>query len=138
MGLFGAKKRGCQNGNSHVGQKENLTKVYDVCFIMFEDEDRVINFVIWLKLFEHHRALIMAARLLMLHTPVQADGPVIHVVADRLENRTERLDALSERRTRVTQDLTKCRQTMLLAGANTAAMCVCFQNLVIFTEPILR
>jgi len=37
----------------------------------------------------------MSARLLVVHGRMQTDGRVIHVVADRLENRTDRLDALS-------------------------------------------
>ena len=38
----------------------------------------------------------MSARLLVVHGRVQSDGRVIHVVADRLENRTDRLDILGD------------------------------------------
>ncbi|KEJ90892.1 error-prone DNA polymerase [Sulfitobacter donghicola] len=79
-----------------VRQKPGSAK--GVCFITLEDEDGVANLVIWPKLFEHSRALIMTARLLVVHGRVQTDGRVIHVVADRLENRTERLDALADDR----------------------------------------
>jgi error-prone DNA polymerase len=77
-----------------VRQKPGSAK--GVCFITLEDEDGVANLVIWPKLFEHYRALIMSARLLVVHGRVQTDGRVIHVVADRLENRTERLDSLGD------------------------------------------
>jgi error-prone DNA polymerase len=77
-----------------VRQKPGSAK--GVCFITLEDEDGVANLVIWPKLFEHFRALIMTARLLVVHGRVQTDGRVIHVVADRLENRTDRLDGLAD------------------------------------------
>lgn len=77
-----------------VRQKPGSAK--GVCFITLEDEDGVANLVIWPKLFEHYRALIMSARLLVVHGRVQTDGRVIHVVADRLEDRTQRLDALGD------------------------------------------
>ncbi len=83
-----------------VRQKPGSAK--GVCFITLEDEDGVANLVIWPKLFEHYRALIMTARLLVVHGRVQTDGRVIHVVADRLEDRTARLDTLADERLRAT------------------------------------
>ncbi|KIN62461.1 Error-prone DNA polymerase [Sulfitobacter noctilucicola] len=79
-----------------VRQKPGSAK--GVCFITLEDEGGVANLVIWPKLFETWRAIIMGARLLVVHGRVQSDGRVIHVVADRLENRTDRLDTLSDER----------------------------------------
>ena len=79
-----------------VRQKPGSAK--GVCFITLEDETGVANLVIWPKLFEHYRPVIMSARLLVVHGRVQTDGRVIHVVADRLENRTDRLDRLSAER----------------------------------------
>ena len=76
-----------------VRQKPGSAK--GVCFITLEDEVGVANLVIWPNLFEHFRAIIMSARLLVVHGRVQTDGRVIHVVADRLENRTDRLDGLA-------------------------------------------
>ncbi|MEP5728916.1 MAG: error-prone DNA polymerase [Sulfitobacter sp.] len=76
-----------------VRQKPGSAK--GVCFITLEDETGVANLVIWPKLFEHFRPVIMSARLLVVHGRVQSDGRVIHVVAERLENRTNRLDDLS-------------------------------------------
>ncbi len=79
-----------------VRQKPGSAK--GVCFITLEDEAWVANLVIWPKLFQHFRAVIMSARLLVVHGRVQSDGRVIHVVADRLENRTATLDTLSAER----------------------------------------
>lgn len=77
-----------------VRQKPGSAK--GVCFITLEDEAGVANLVIWPKLFDHYRRVIMASRLLVVHGRVQSDGRVIHVVADRLENRTDRLDTLGD------------------------------------------
>nr|WP_216859467.1 error-prone DNA polymerase [Sulfitobacter aestuariivivens] len=77
-----------------VRQKPGSAK--GVCFITLEDETGVANLVIWPKMFEAYRRVIMAARLLVVQGRVQSDGRVIHVVADHLENRTERLDALAD------------------------------------------
>jgi len=79
-----------------VRQKPGSAK--GVCFITLEDEDGVANLVIWPKLFEQYRALIMAARLLVVQGRVQTDGRVIHVVAERLEDKTARLDTLADGR----------------------------------------
>ena len=79
-----------------VRQKPGSAK--GVCFITIEDETGVANLVVWPKLFTHFRQVIMSARLLVVHGRVQTDGRVIHVVADQLENRSDRLDALSEER----------------------------------------
>ncbi|WP_299876563.1 error-prone DNA polymerase [uncultured Sulfitobacter sp.] len=79
-----------------VRQKPGSAK--GVCFITLEDEVGVANLVIWPTLFEQFRPIIMSARLLVVHGRIQSDGKVIHVVADRLENRTDRLDALSHER----------------------------------------
>jgi len=76
-----------------VRQKPGSAK--GVCFITLEDEGGVANLVIWPNLFKQYRAVIMAARLLIVHGRVQTDGRIIHVVADRLENGTGRLDRLS-------------------------------------------
>ncbi|UWR11706.1 error-prone DNA polymerase [Sulfitobacter mediterraneus] len=84
-----------------VRQKPGSAK--GVCFITLEDEAGVANLVIWPKLFEHFRPIIMGARLLVVHGRIQSDGRVIHVVADRLENRTDRLDDLAVDRVPQTQ-----------------------------------
>ncbi len=52
------------------------------------------NLVTWPKLFGHFRAVIMTARLLVVHGRVQMDGRVIYMVANRLESRPEQLDSL--------------------------------------------
>ena len=67
-----------------------------VCFITLEDETGVANLVIWPKMFKAYRPVIMAARLLVVKGRVQTDGRVIHVVADDLYDRSDRLSGLSD------------------------------------------
>jgi len=68
-----------------VRQKPGSAK--GVCFITLEDETGVANLVIWPKMFESYRPVIMTSRVLVVHGVVQTDGRVIHVVAHDLENR---------------------------------------------------
>ena len=76
-----------------VRQKPGSAK--GVCFVTLEDEAGVANLVVWPKLFAAHRSVIMAARLMVAHGRVQTDGRVVHLVAERLEDRSDRLAALS-------------------------------------------
>ncbi|MBL8831170.1 MAG: error-prone DNA polymerase [Rhodospirillales bacterium] len=50
-------------------------------FVTIEDEDGVANLIVWPKIFEAHRAIVMGARLLRVEGQVQRQGDVIHVVA---------------------------------------------------------
>jgi len=77
-----------------VRQKPGSAK--GVCFITLEDEGGVANLVIWPKMFKAYRATIMSARLLVVHGRVQTDGRVIHVVANDLQDRSDRLAGLSD------------------------------------------
>jgi error-prone DNA polymerase len=72
-----------------------------VVFLTIEDETGVANIVVWPKLFEEFRSIVMGARLILVQGRVQyADdapaGGVIHLVAETLEDRTADLDRLSE------------------------------------------
>ena len=66
-----------------------------VCFITLEDETGVANLVIWPKVMEAHRRIVMQARLLVIHGHVQRDVEIIHVIAARLEDRTDALMRLA-------------------------------------------
>ena len=79
-----------------IRQKPGTAK--GVCFITLEDETGVANLVVWPKLFEAYRPVIMTSRLLVVHGVVQTDGKVIHVVAHDLVNRTDALERLSQDR----------------------------------------
>ncbi len=67
-----------------------------VCFITLEDETGIANLVVWPDRFEAQRAIVMGARLMVVHGLVQTDENVIHVVASRLEDDTHMLRHLSD------------------------------------------
>jgi error-prone DNA polymerase len=69
-----------------------------VCFITLEDETGVANAVVWPNVFARDRAIVMAARLLVVEGRVQTDGRVVHVVAERLEDRTDAIGRMTDRR----------------------------------------
>ena len=59
-----------------------------VIFATLEDETGIANIIVWPKVFEAYRATIMRARLLWTKGRLQKEGLVIHVVAERLEDRS--------------------------------------------------
>ena len=65
-----------------------------VVFITLEDETGVANLVVWPRTFEAHRRAVLRGRLLLAHGRVQTDGAVIHLVVERLTDRTDALRAL--------------------------------------------
>ncbi|MBK5909888.1 hypothetical protein CCR85_00070, partial [Rhodothalassium salexigens] len=67
-----------------------------VVFLTLEDESGVANAVIWPKVLEAQRPAVMGARLALVAGRVQRQGDVIHVVADRVEDRSGWLLLLCE------------------------------------------
>ncbi len=66
-----------------------------VCFITLEDETGVANLVIWPKVMEAYRKVIMQSRIIEVHGTVQKDADVLHVVAHHLADRSDVLGRLS-------------------------------------------
>ncbi len=66
-----------------------------VCFIMLEDETGVANLVVWPKVMEAFRKVIMRARVIDVRGTVQRSDDVIHVVAHDLIDRSDALERLS-------------------------------------------
>ncbi len=71
-----------------------------VVFMTLEDETGIANVVVWPKVFEAFRPAVMGARMLMVDGRVQraadSEGAVIHLVAERLEDRSADLALLSD------------------------------------------
>ncbi len=67
-----------------------------VIFITLEDETGVSNLVVWPKVFERFRRVVLGAQLLAVQGKLQKEGLVIHVVAERLLDRTDLLRRLAE------------------------------------------
>ncbi len=66
-----------------------------VIFATLEDETGVANIIVWPKIFERFRAIVLGARLLRVIGRLQSEQGVIHVVAERLEDLTPLLSLLS-------------------------------------------
>jgi len=71
-----------------------------VVFLTLEDETGIANIVVWPKLFERYRPLVMGARLLLIRGRIQhapdGAGYVTHLVAETIEDRTPDLLLLSD------------------------------------------
>lgn len=67
-----------------------------VVFMTLEDETGIANAVIWPKTFEAYRPVVMGARLIVIHGRIQRHEDIIHIVAERLEDRSDWLSRLSE------------------------------------------
>ncbi len=67
-----------------------------VVFMTIEDETGVANSVIWPKVLERERKVVMGARLVVVHGRVQRHEDIIHVVAERLDDRSDWLRLLTE------------------------------------------
>ena len=66
-----------------------------VIFATLEDETGVANIIVWPKIFERYRPLVMGARFLQVNGRLQSEQGVIHIVAERLEDLTPLLSLLS-------------------------------------------
>jgi error-prone DNA polymerase len=71
-----------------------------VVFMTLEDETGIVNVVVWPKVFDAFRPVVMGARMLLVEGRLQraadAEGGVVHLVAEKLVDRTSDLGLLSE------------------------------------------
>lgn len=65
-------------------------------FLTLEDEKAIANIVIWERVFNRFRPVIMGAKLVQVTGRLQSESGVIHVMAEKVENLTSWLAALSE------------------------------------------
>lgn len=66
-----------------------------VTFITLEDDTGNCNIVVWLATARAQKQAYLTARLLKVHGILEREGEVIHVIAGRLEDLSDRLEALS-------------------------------------------
>lgn len=67
-----------------------------VIFMTVEDETGIANVIVWPRAFERFRHVILGARFVSVTGRLQSEQGVIHVVAEKVEDRTHLLDGLSE------------------------------------------
>ncbi|QNM95488.1 error-prone DNA polymerase [Chitinimonas koreensis] len=65
-----------------------------VTFVTLEDETGNVNVVVWQDLAERQRKELLGARLLAVYGVIQRDGDVVHLLAKRLVDKTDRLGSL--------------------------------------------
>ncbi len=68
-----------------------------VVFITIEDETGIANLIVWPQILERFRRAALGATLLRCTGKLQREESVIHVVADRLDDLTPRLNTLRDR-----------------------------------------
>jgi len=66
-----------------------------VTFVTLEDESGHVNLIVWKKVAEEFRSVLLNARLLGIAGELQIEGRVIHVIARQLFDHTELLGELS-------------------------------------------
>jgi error-prone DNA polymerase len=67
-----------------------------VIFLTLEDETGIVNVVVWPKVFEANRRVLMTAQFLAVRGKIQREGLVIHVVAEELIDLTSELKRLGD------------------------------------------
>ena len=70
-----------------------------VMFITIEDETGIANLIVWPSVFEQHRRVILAARMLAVQGRIQREGEVVHLIAQRLQDLSGMLASVGERDT---------------------------------------
>ena len=77
-----------------VRQKPGSAK--GVLFITVEDETGVANIILWPDRFEAQRTVVMSSAMISVTGVVQREGEVIHVIADRIHDRTALLRTVGD------------------------------------------
>ncbi|WMS41615.1 DNA polymerase III subunit alpha [Acuticoccus sp. MNP-M23] len=67
-----------------------------VIFMTLEDETGIANAIIWPKVFEAHRQVVLGARFIKVTGRVQSQDGVVHIVASALEDCTPLLNEMVE------------------------------------------
>ncbi len=67
-----------------------------VIFMTIEDETAVANIIVWPKMFERFRPIVLGARYVAVSGELQQESGVIHVVAGRIDDLTPLLARLTE------------------------------------------
>ncbi|RTL66484.1 MAG: error-prone DNA polymerase [Hyphomicrobiales bacterium] len=69
-----------------------------VIFLTMEDETGVVNVVVWPKMFEKFRRIVMSAQFLLVRGRIERHGLVSHVIAEDLVDLSRELATLSSGR----------------------------------------
>jgi error-prone DNA polymerase len=78
-----------------VRQKPGSAK--GVMFLTIEDETDAANVVVWPKLFERSRKVVLGSSMMAINGRIQREGDVVHLVAQQLFDLSGDLSRLSDR-----------------------------------------
>jgi DNA polymerase III alpha subunit len=67
-----------------------------VIFMTLEDEGGIANIVVWPKVFEAYRRIVLGGRMVANEGKLQRAGLVVHIVADRVMDLSPLLRTLTE------------------------------------------
>ncbi|MEI5680462.1 MULTISPECIES: error-prone DNA polymerase [unclassified Mesorhizobium] len=70
-----------------------------VMFITLEDETGIANLVVWPKVFEKFRRIVLSGAMIAVKGRIQREGEVVHLVAHQLKDLTKELATVGERET---------------------------------------
>jgi DNA polymerase III alpha subunit len=68
----------------------------NVIFMTLEDETAIANTIVWMRVFERFRPIVLGARLVSVTGVLQNEQGVIHIVAEKFEDLTPLLRRLSD------------------------------------------
>ncbi|HEV2530188.1 error-prone DNA polymerase [Phenylobacterium sp.] len=91
---LGDRRRLSVGGLVLVRQRPGTAK--GVVFMTLEDETGIANIVVWKDAFEANRRLVMGASFVIVHGQLQKEGEVIHLVAERFTDLSERLGEMRD------------------------------------------
>jgi error-prone DNA polymerase len=69
----------------------------NVTFVTLEDESGIANAILWQRVFDAHRRIVMGAPMIAVKGVLQREGAVIHVIADRIEDQSDLLGSVGRR-----------------------------------------
>lgn len=67
-----------------------------IIFMTLEDESGISNIIVWPKVFEAYRAVVLGGRMLKVRGRLQASHGVIHIVADEIVDMTSMLVRIAQ------------------------------------------
>ena len=114
-------KRAAIAGLVLVRQRPGTAK--GVIFMTLEDETGIANVIVWPKVFETQRAIVIGARLVAVSGRVQSADGVTHLIAEKLEDLTPMLGQLSNQHAptaRLERDHEPSRRPMPIATVRAA------------------
>jgi error-prone DNA polymerase len=65
-------------------------------FLTLEDEEAVSNVIIWPRIFDRYRSVVMGSRFVCVRGRLQSESGVIHIVAEKIEDLSSWLGELTE------------------------------------------